>query len=72
MQREVSKEEFNDWKEHTVTHIVFDAIRERQQRLKEMLSTTSGLDPTEDRKIVGMIAAYNTLLLIDYEDVSDE
>jgi hypothetical protein len=72
MKEAISKSDFTDWKSNAVTYAVFSAIKERQMNLKELLASSAGLDPVEDRKVAGMIAAYNTLLLIDWEDVSDE
>jgi len=45
-------------------------FRERIQALQEILATSAGVDPLQDRFYVGAIAAYNDLLNIDFEGES--
>lgn len=71
-QREVNKSEFVDWKGSTVTQAVLASIKDRQDAIKGMLVQSAGLDPNEDRMLVGMIKAYDTLLQIDFSEVGSE
>jgi DNA-directed RNA polymerase len=64
----MTKEEFVDWKNHTVTREVFKSLKEKVDELSEDLSQTAGLDSITDRFKTGAIAGYRDLLLIAFED----
>lgn len=63
----MTKQDFADWKLHPVTKEVFNQLRQRIRDLQDVLGTSAGIDPLQDRHLVGGIAAYNDLLNIEYE-----
>jgi hypothetical protein len=67
----VTKESFRDWKANPVTKAVFNDIYNRIHRIQEELGATAGLDPLNDRFRVGAIGAYNDLLNIEVDEVSN-
>lgn len=64
----VTKDDFQQWKEHLVTKEVFNIIQNRIEDAKEILSQTAGLEPDQDRLLVGMIKALTEVLEISYEE----
>jgi len=64
----VSREEFAQWRESSVTQEVFHIIRNRIEDAKEILSVQAGLEPDQDRLLVGMIKALQEVLEISYEE----
>jgi hypothetical protein len=67
-----SREDFLQWKSNEVTQVVYSGIKERIEGIKELLVSSAGNDPNEDRMLVGMIKAYRTILDTDYSEVSGE
>lgn len=63
------KQEFADWKSHPITKVVFDALREREVALLEILGTNAGENPLQDRYHAGYIAAVRDLYLTSAEDI---
>lgn len=57
----LSVNDFQDWKAHPVTKAFFEAANIRIQETKDLLSTSAGLDPLQDRLYVGLIHAYKEL-----------
>ena len=70
--KELLRSDFLDWRTNPVTEAVFKSIQERMERLTQLLSNQAGLDPSEDRRLTGMIAAYRTLLEIEFEEFDHE
>lgn len=64
----VSRDEFAQWRDSSVTKEVFQIIRNRIEDAKEILSVQAGLEPDQDRLLVGMIKALNEILEISYEE----
>ena len=64
----VTREEFAQWRESSVTQEVFSIIQARIDDAKEILSVQAGLEPDQDRLLVGMIKALNEILEISYEE----
>ena len=64
----VSREEFVQWRESAVTKEIFNIIENRIEDAKEILSVQAGLEPDQDRLLVGMIKAFNEVLEISYEE----
>lgn len=58
----------NEWKGIDLTQEILLEIKRRQDWAKERLIDTAGLDPLEDRKLVGVIAAYEDVLNIELEE----
>lgn len=65
----MTKDEFNEWKSLKMTKEVFNAIRERQQAIKEELAFSAGVDSLNDRFRVGAVQAYQDLFDITHEEV---
>ncbi len=65
---EVTREEFQQWKESPVTKAVFEVIEGRIDDAKEVLAVTAGDDSRNDGILVGMIRAFRELKEIDYDD----
>lgn len=61
------KNDFTDWKRHPVTQVVFNELSARIQNLYEVLGTSAGLDPLQDREFVGAIKAYKDMLEVDFD-----
>lgn len=59
--------DFYDWKRHPMTQIVMEQFTNRVRYLKESLAEQAGKDPLEDRFKVGYIAAFNDIILMEYE-----
>lgn len=49
---------------------MINRLKERVSILREDLSESAGENPTRDRYIVGVIAGYNDLINIDFEEES--
>ena len=61
------KSDFTDWKRHPVTQVVFSELSARIQNLYEVLGTSAGLDPLQDREFVGAIKAYKDMIDVDFD-----
>ncbi len=68
---DVTKEEFLSWKGDKVTQVVFKMLEERREAAKDILSRSAGMEPANDRLLVGMIQAFNEVLEVQYEIYSD-
>ena len=65
---QVTREEFQQWKENPVTKAVFEVIDNRVEDAKDILATAAGEDSRTDAVLVGMIRAFNELKEIGYDD----
>ena len=65
---DVTKEEFLDWKQNSVTKAVFGILEQRINDAKDILGATAGEDPVADRYLVGMIRGFRELQEVSYED----
>lgn len=63
-----SKAEFSDWKQHPVTVVVMDQLKQRVFDVQEILGKSAGANPVQDREYVGAIKAYTDMIDIDFED----
>lgn len=70
MEITVNKEMWEEWRKSPVTNLVFKAIRERREFIKEQLARDY-YGPQVDRAI-GMCSALNEILDIDFEDYEGE
>lgn len=68
----LSQSDFRDWKTNLVTEAFFEAAQYRIAEAKEILATSAGSDPLNDRYLVGLIAAYTELQDFRVEDVVDD
>ena len=57
----ISQSDFIDWRSNQVTKAFFEAAGIRIAEAKEILATSAGSDPLNDRYLVGLIAAYNEI-----------
>lgn len=67
----VNKESFRDWKANPVTKAVFNELYNRILAVREDLGNTAGIDPLEDRRKAGAIAAYGDMINVEYDEVSN-
>lgn len=65
---EISKEEFQQWKESQVTKAVYAVIDDRILDAKELLANTAGEDQRTDCILVGMIRAFNEMKEVSWDD----
>lgn len=65
---QVTKNEFLEWKSSYVTKQFLEAIQNRIEETKEILAISAGLEPDNDRYLVGMIRAFNEVLDVSVED----
>ena len=65
----VTREEYLDWKRNPVTQALFSSIAERINDGAKDLASSAGLNPSEDRFKVGMIAAFGEVLTVELEDL---
>ena len=70
--QDLTKDDYLQWRSNIVTEVVFKRIQERVEGLKELLANSAGHDSNEDRKLVGLILAYRTLLNMGWEDMQDD
>ncbi len=62
-----TKQELVDWKNHPVTKEVLLTIKQRVRSLQEDLAGRAGIDPLQDRYMVGAIAAYSDFYFLDLD-----
>ena len=60
--------DFNDWKRHPVTQIIFNQLENRIKDLQEILGEQAGKDIREDILFVGAIKAYQDIIRIEWEE----
>jgi hypothetical protein len=68
----VTKSDFIDWKQHPVTKEVFRKLIERINIIQETLGDSAGENPLADRFSVGAIQAYKDILLMEYDEPTEE
>lgn len=64
--------DFQDWKRHPVTQVVFDLLTKRVKDLQEILGDNAGKDIRQDVLYVGAIQAYYDILRMDWEEAKEE
>ena len=69
---EITKSEFEEWQNHFITKAYYSAVYQRIEELKEVLSTSAGLDPNQDNLIRGMIRAFREVILFSVENPEEE
>lgn len=65
----ITKADFIDWKSNPVTKAVFMEIKKLADDGVEGLSLSAGLDPLNDRAIVGKINGLRNVLDISFSDI---
>lgn len=65
---QVTKEEFLEWRSQYVTKQFMEAIKRRIEDAKDILSVNAGVEPVDDRLLVGMIRAFSDVLDVQAED----
>ena len=68
----ISKDDFQFWKQSEVTKAVMSGFRERIRELEIQLGGSAGVDPLQDRYVVGAISAYTDILNIDVEETLND
>jgi hypothetical protein len=65
---EISVDDFQKWKSDPVTKSFFMAATDRVNDVKEMLTTSAGLDSGQDNFYRGFIFAYNEIAEFKVEE----
>lgn len=65
----VTKDSFRDWKANPVTKAVMNELYNRILLVREDLGNTAGIEPLEDRRKTGAIAAYGDMINIEFDEV---
>jgi hypothetical protein len=65
---EISREEFQQWKENPVTRAVYEVIDGRITDAKDILASNAGEDQRVDSILVGMIRAFNEMKEVSWDD----
>lgn len=68
----VTKESFRDWKANPVTKAVFAELNHRAQSAREDLGNTAGVEPLNDRFKSGYVQACQDIVVIDFDEVTDD
>ena len=68
----ISKEDFYEWKTHKVTEIILGRLHQEEVAILERLALNAGIDPLEDRKLCGMIAALRDIIYTHFEDMEED
>ena len=68
----ITKEEWNDWKAHSVTRAFYGATIERVEDTMQLLSQSAGIDPVQDNFYRGFIAAYREMRDFRIDDLVDD
>lgn len=58
----------SDWKALSITQVILAEFKYRQDQLRFELGQSAGIDPLEDRRKAGIIAAYEDVINIELED----
>ena len=73
---EISKEEFQAWKDSKVTQAVLETLVQRREAFKEMLANGGTLAEDAPKgataMTVGRIQGINEILLVEYEEPEQE
>jgi len=64
----LSKEEFQDWKQSPSTMAFFEVVINRIEDCKDMLAESAGVDQGQDRFFAGMIRAFREVLDVNWSD----
>lgn len=67
----ITKEEWQDWKQNNVTRAYMEVCDLRVQDAKDILSVSAGLDSDTDNFYRGFIAAYQEIKGVRVEDLDD-
>ena len=67
----MTKSDFIDWKSFPVTKEIFRILDGRIQDMYQMLGSSAGLDPGQDREFVGAIKAYKDMITIEYTEETE-
>ena len=65
---EVSKEDWNDWKQYAVTKVFFQRVLETQNEAMQILVKTVDMDSLTTAKFVGIMSGLQKVLEIEYDD----
>jgi hypothetical protein len=67
----MNSSDFQDWKRHPVTQIVFGQLEARIKDIQEILGDSAGNNVRQDVLYVGAIQAYNDILRMDWEETKE-
>jgi hypothetical protein len=69
---EITKSDFNDWKQNKVTKAFFQAANIRINDCLEYLANNAGNESLHDKWLTGIIQAYRELQDFRVEDIANE
>lgn len=64
---QISKEEWNNWREHPITEHFFQMLKDRREDLIEMLAYGNIESPKKQDITLGAVGAYTHILNVNYE-----
>lgn len=68
----VTKEEWLAWKNDHVTRAFYEAVQDRIEDSKDLLSYSAGVDQAQDNYWRGFIAAYREMLDFKVEEINED
>jgi len=69
---EITKEQYNEWRQHQVTKEVFKVLEWRKDKLGQSLGLGGATDFAEYKEAVGHYREVISLLEMAYEDMREE
>lgn len=67
----MTKDDFVNWKNNEVSRLVFAMQRDLIERTQDTLGGSAGLDPLQDRFLVGYIKGLQEILNASVEEVGE-
>ena len=68
----ISYDDFKDWKSNQVTKAVIAGLQARVEDSQERLGDSAGIDPLQDRYLVGYIAGIRDFINANMEDAVND
>lgn len=68
----ITKDDFKDWKANQVTRSVTAGLQARVEETQERLGVAAGIDPAQDRYLVGYIAGVRDFINTEMEDLAND
>lgn len=72
MLNQISKEDWDDWKQYVVTKAFFEAVKATQDEAMQILVKTVDMDSLTMAKFVGIMSGLQKVLEIDHDDRDTE
>jgi hypothetical protein len=68
----ITIEDFKDWKANHVTKAVTAGLQARVDETQDRLGESAGIDPLQDRYLVGYIAGIRDFINANMEDMAND